>query len=193
MAEGRRGPGGLEEACRYALGLLARRPRTRRELETKLASRGYPETVVADVLARCIEAGYIDDRRFAEAWVEECCRSRPRGSRRLRVELRRRGVAPELVEAALRALIPEEREVELATFVVERRLQGRMAGAHEGTAADDLPRRLWGLLRRRGFGPGASKEALRRVLGPREDLAGVDEWDGQVDNQSDERLEFSKG
>ncbi|MCL6581660.1 MAG: recombination regulator RecX, partial [Firmicutes bacterium] len=172
MAEGPDGPEALEEARRYALGLLARRPRTRHELETKLASRGYPESVVADVLAQCIEAGYVDDRRFAEAWVEECCRSRPRGSRRLRVELRRRGVSPELVEEALRALVPEEREAELAALVVERHLRGRAGAVAGGTEADALTRRLWGLLRRRGFGVDACKEALRRVLGPREDLAG---------------------
>ena len=52
---------------------------------------------MADLEAR----GYVDDRAFAAAWAESRARGRSFGRQRLQEELRARGVARPLVEAAI--------------------------------------------------------------------------------------------
>jgi len=158
-------------AERYALDLLARRPRTVHELTRRLEARGYPERVVADISRRCVEAGYLDDQRFAQSWIEESMRSRPSGRRRVGAELRRKGVADEVVREALARLLPDEREAELA-----RELGWRKAGG--ARSPDEAEKgKLWRFLRRRGFGTEACREAIRAVYGPIEGLddAGPDD------------------
>ena len=81
-----------------ALRHLARRDHSRAELMRKLAPHGSEEEVEA-VLARMAELGLLSDRRFAEAWVRG--KAARFGAARLRIELARRGVERELVDAAL--------------------------------------------------------------------------------------------
>ena len=53
-----------------ALRLLAVRPRSRRELETRLRSAGFDPERVAEELARLEEVGLLDDERFAQEFAE---------------------------------------------------------------------------------------------------------------------------
>jgi len=153
-------------AERYALDLLARRPRTVRELTRRLESRGYAARVVADISRGCIEAGYLDDRRFAQSWIEESMRSRPSGRLRVRAELRRKGVAGEVVAEALSRLLPDDREAELARDLAWRKVGGPRPPDEAAQG------KLWGFLRRRGFTAEACRQAVRAVFGP---VEGVDE------------------
>jgi regulatory protein len=52
-------------------------------------------------VSRLIELGYLDDERYATAWIASRDRSRPRGSAALRRELGRKGIARELIETVL--------------------------------------------------------------------------------------------
>ncbi len=151
----------LAKVERYALDLLAVRPRTVRELAARLRSKGYEHGLVEDTVARCLGAGYLNDREFAEYWVEERCRSNPCGPARLRQELGRKGVPAEVVAAVLAERLVPAREVELAVRVARKK-----AGA--GPQAKE---RLWSFLRRRGFGGEACREAVKAVWGPLEELA----------------------
>ena len=144
----------------YALDLLALRPRTVRELSVRLRSKGYAEEIIADLVSRAERAGYLDDRQFAAAWVEERCRSYPCGPARLRAELRQKGVDDQIVSAVLAENLPPEREVALAAQVASKRAPSEAAAK----------KKLWDLLRRRGFGERACEEALRAVCGPVDEL-----------------------
>jgi regulatory protein len=151
----------------YALDLLARRPRTVREMAQKLEARGHSETVVADLLARMERVGYLDDRRFTRYWVEERARARPCGPARLRRELFLRGVPAEVVSSVLAEEMTAEVE---ETLAVRAAMKKAGSGRLEPGAAT---RRLWGFLRRRGFGIGACRAALAAVSGS---PCGDDEW-----------------
>ena len=50
---------------------------------------------------RMTELGFLDDEAFARNWVESRDRGRPRGERALKIELRRKGVGQDVVEATL--------------------------------------------------------------------------------------------
>jgi regulatory protein len=157
---GREDPARRAEA--YALDLLALRPRTVRELSARLRSKGYAEETIADLVSRAERAGYLDDRKFAAAWVEERCRSFPCGPARLRAELGQKGVDDRIVSTVLAEHLPPEREAALAVRVASKRAPSEAAAK----------KKLWDLLRRRGFGGRACEEALRVVYGPLDELEG---------------------
>jgi regulatory protein len=143
-----------------ALDLLSRRGWSRRDLARRLRRRGaaadVAEAVVADLEAR----GYVDDRAFAAAWAESRARGRAVGSRRLRHELRARGIDRPLVADAVRAAFAETDEEARALAAAARRLPALRGGAPEAIA-----RRLAGYLARRGYPADVVARVVWRTCG----------------------------
>jgi len=143
-----------------ALGLLAVRWRSRRELERRLGAAGFESEEIATALADLSRAGLVDDERFAR----ELTRSRAGrldGNRSVRSALAKAGVAPEVAEASLAEAGDEtERAYELA-----RRRAARLGHLEP----EVVKRRLYGLLVRRGYSPGLAAAACQEALGLAED------------------------
>lgn len=97
-----------------ALQLLARREHTRLELKRKLAPHaadpGELDTLFEELTAR----GWLAETRVAEQVIHS--RRRRFGSRRIRQELLAKGVAEEVVAAALPQLKESELEAALAVW-----------------------------------------------------------------------------
>lgn len=154
-------PFSLEAAKEDAYRLLARRPRTQREMERYLRSRAYQEGTIQEVLDLLGRMNYLDDEAFAKGWCRYRLEARPMGERGLRRELREKGVAAKVVDATLRDLFSEVDERRLARGLAKQR-------AERGPGASPLMarRRIRDFLLRRGFSFEATEEALRHVLGP---------------------------
>jgi regulatory protein len=91
-----------------AVALLAGRSHFRRELEAKLAQRGYAEDEVTEAMDRLAARGFLDDRRTAEQFVAERLARGPRGRARLVAELSRRGLDGDQARSVLDAALPED-------------------------------------------------------------------------------------
>jgi regulatory protein len=85
-----------------ALRLLARREHTRVEICRKLAPRVDDPARLEAVLDDLARRGWLSDERFVEAFVH--ARRGRDGPARIRRALLERGVAPEVIAAALRDL-----------------------------------------------------------------------------------------
>jgi regulatory protein len=105
---------------------------------------------VAAELARLVDAGLLDDRAFAEAWVRLRLARHPEGAGPLLAGLERGGVSRELAEQAVREALTAEVERAAAAGLAER-LHRR---------SDMTPERLRGTLVRRGFRGGLIRELL---------------------------------
>jgi regulatory protein len=90
-----------------ALRMLARREHSRAELAQKLAADGTREDIHA-VLDQLERSGLLSDARFAEAYVSS--RASRIGNARLRYDLRARGIADEVIAAAMPAEADSEAE-----------------------------------------------------------------------------------
>ena len=146
-----------QNALEAAVRALETRPRAVREIRDKLAARGAEADIIDDIVATLTKLGYLDDERFARAWVESRTRSRPGGPRKRRSELIAKGVDRDLIDAAV-APIGEENEVEMARQVaakIVRRLSDEPNERRRQVA------RVTGALQRRGFGWPAVKETIR--------------------------------
>lgn len=159
----------LWKAREAALNLLSYRARTRSELEQRLRRKEFPEDVVEACVSELVEKGLVDDEAFAESFIRDRVRSRPRGARRLVQELRAKGVDVETARAMVERTLEAEAvsEVELAREVAEgwaRRAYGAKSGASTPDARD-ARRRLYGHLARRGFGGEVIRTVMDEVLG----------------------------
>jgi regulatory protein len=105
------------------LRLLARRWHTTKRLAEKLAQRGIGQEEIQEVIRRMTDLGYLDDQRYAETWLEEKLAAKKWGPRRLRAELIKQGIAPELAEKLLAEAFPpgEERQLELALALARKK------------------------------------------------------------------------
>lgn len=140
-----------------ALGLLAVRPRSRREIETRLLQAGFGQDEVDEVLASLERAGLIDDTQFALDLAEHAFNNKGSGVRAVASALRAKGVDISTVEAVTAGFA--EHEEERARELAERRAT-RMRGLDRATAH----RRLTDFLIRRGHSPSTARDAAARAL-----------------------------
>jgi len=136
---------------RRLLRLLAQRPRSRAELERRLAAWDLPERMAQGLLDRLMRAGLLDDDRMARE-VSGSLRRRGHGSRRAADDLERLGVGEAAAAAAVRDHADDDGEI-AAALLTER----------FGPQPYDPPtmRRAAGLLGRRGF----DTETIAQLLG----------------------------
>lgn len=142
-----------------AVRFLAPRPRSRVEVRRRLLrprpNRATPTPDAVDrILDRLQQLELLDDRQFADFWVENRERFSPRSARALGQELRQRGVSRELVDEVASADRDEER-----ALAAGRQRMRSLAGLDYET----FRARLGGFLMRRGFGYGAAAATVRAL------------------------------
>ncbi|HEX5521549.1 MAG TPA: RecX family transcriptional regulator [Longimicrobiaceae bacterium] len=148
------------KAREAALNLLSYRPRTAAELRRRLREKKYEDDVVELTVEELVTRGLVDDADFAELFVRDRVRFRPRGQRRLVQELRTKGVDVETAQAAVEEVMEREgtSELELA----------REAASKWSPRAGEEPlrarRRLFGFLARRGFSGETARQIMEEVL-----------------------------
>jgi regulatory protein len=158
-----------QEARTIVWRLLQRRLRSRAEVERALRRRNIPPDAVVAVIADLRRNGWIDDARFARSWVQDRLALRPCGPRRLRAELRVRGVSADVAEEAITTLVPRAVEDDVAMSQARARLV-RLRGLPPEVAR----RRLAAWLQRRGFGGEIIARVLRTVTQSPPDEPDVD-------------------
>ena len=143
-----------EDAYARALRLLSLRARSETEIRRRLHQHAAGPAGVDVVAARLRQAGLIDDQAFAGGWVENRGAFRPRSRRALQAELRRKGVAEEVVRQAVAKVDEAEAAYQAAT---------RQARRLAGLPLADFRRRLTAFLARRGFDYETIEVVVERV------------------------------
>ncbi len=142
-------------------------------MRARLTTLGYPAALVGITIERLVELGYLDDARYAAAWVASRDRSRPRGVMALRRELTRKGIAGAVIEAALETRAGLQGEVGTdappvsADLAAAARLLERRRAALDREAEPRKRRqKAYALLARNGFDPVVCAAATRAFTGP---------------------------
>lgn len=152
-----------DKALQYALRFLGYRGRSVQEMRRKLASRGVSEAATAQVLQRLLQLELLNDRDFAQSWIES---RRGYGAVRLRKELQQKGISRELVEAIMTTGISADEEYQAAWLVAVRSLRGATE-----SPGPELLIKIRRLLLRRGF----RYETINRVCARLNDSSSVEE------------------
>ena len=142
-------------AMEKAVALLAMRSRTQQEIADALRKNAYPERTIARVMARLDEAGYINDTDFAEQWAASRT-TKGMGARRIRMELRQKGVDSEAIDEALSAIDHDDM------------LSGALKAARKAASGKNLAdpkdrQKIFAALARRGYGYAEARQALEAL------------------------------
>ena len=121
-----------------AFRFLSYRPRSEAEVRQRLQRHGYDDACTEKVIAGLREQGLLDDTAFARFWIENRGAFRPRSRRMTGLELRRKGLDPDIVEQALhdiddresayRAALSRIRHLFPSDYPVYRRKLGQYLG-----------------------------------------------------------------
>ncbi len=136
-----------------AVTMLARRPRSEREVRRRLTQRHVAPALADETIARLRDAHFLDDAAFARSWTESRERASPRGRRMIVAELRTLGVDAETARAASAGIDEEDAAYRLASA------RARSLATHD---AAKFRARLGGMLQRRGFGWSVTRAAVDR-------------------------------
>jgi len=98
---------------------LSYRPRSEKEIRDYLRKKEVEEKIVEKVVSKVKKLGYVDDLEFVRWWVEQRSTFRPRGKHVLTIELRQKGVAPEIIDQVLGESIEE---VPLAQKAIQKKI-----------------------------------------------------------------------
>jgi len=160
----------------YAVGALARKMRTVRDLKRLMRTRveeGEPgERMMDRVVNRLKDLNYLSDTRFAADYTRLRKENEKFGRRRVQQDLAQKGVHKELIASTLAKAYDDVDEVALAREYIARKRMKRP----EGEDAKKQAARIMGRLMRAGFSAGAIFKVLR-------------EWDIEVDEVEEPEIE----
>lgn len=157
----RTGPSSPDQWLHLAVRYLARWDRTAAQVEQFLRDKGASPSQAKQTIGRLSDLRYLNDRAYAQRWVESRLARKPMGRERLKVELQAKGVAESLADRAIREVLQGINEETLARRALKVR-QGR---------GDRLaPVRVARLLRQWGF----EEETIERIIGARGERMGID-------------------
>jgi regulatory protein len=132
-----------------ALRYVAMRSRSTWELKTYLQRKEAPDALIASVVERLTNLGLLNDAAFAVSFVRDRQLLRPTSRRKLILELKKRHLAEEYIQAAL-----QEGEVDEANSLEQVIAKKRRQTKYQ----DD--QKLMQYLARQGFSYGDIKTAL---------------------------------
>lgn len=132
-----------EAAYQRAIKLITYRDRSIAEIRQSLHQKQIPEEIIENVINRLGENGLLDDKRFANLWIENRNEFRPRSHRMLALELRKKGISEDIISQVLENTTADE---ELAHKAAQKQIR-----RYKTLEWQDFRRKLGSFLARRGF------------------------------------------
>ena len=148
----------VERAKNVAFRLLAARPRSRNELVQRLRGKHFQKTTIEGAVEALVRLGMLDDRAFAQGWVEHRLNARPTGRKALERELRDKGVASDVAVQVLDEMFAGRDPGEEALSLLRTRER-----QYRGLDRQKAMSRMYGLLGRRGFDAEAARAAAQKM------------------------------
>ncbi|MBI2420743.1 MAG: RecX family transcriptional regulator, partial [Candidatus Levybacteria bacterium] len=97
-------PADEELFARYfnsSLRFLSFRPRSEKEITDYLLKKKLSPEIIEKIKIKLSEYNLIDDKDFAQWWIEQRLRNKQRALRVIKMELRNKGITREVIENAL--------------------------------------------------------------------------------------------
>lgn len=121
------------------------RPRSEKELTEYLKTKGFSNNTIIKSIQYFTKIGMLDDRLFAQGWINSQLK-KPFGIRRIRYELKEKGVADEILDEQFEKATRHYDEIEILTALAQKQI-----AHYKNLDARTTQRRLFAYLTRRGF------------------------------------------
>jgi len=137
----------LQKAKNYAFLLLKFRLRSEREIRQRLEKKKFNPEIIEEALVFLKEKKFIDDNYFAKAWIESRIK-KPLGIRRLKTELRIKGIDKAIIDTKINETKKSYFEEDVVREIAADRLNKL-----KDIDPQKAKRRVYAYLLRRGFSP----------------------------------------
>ena len=139
---------------------LARRPHSTREVRDYLLKKKAPEDVIEKIIASMQRDKFLNDLDFAHWWREQRTRFRTKSDRVIRMELKQKGIATDII-----ALVFEEKTEETKNDLEKARLHiEKYSRRFDGLEGNEKYRKIQMFLGSRGFDYETIKQAIDDIL-----------------------------
>lgn len=151
----------------YAVRILAGRASSSGELRLKLRRRAQNKSDVETAIVRLKDLGYLNDRKFAEAFTSTRVENGGFGQARVLQDLRIRQVAPKLAEETVLHAFAGKDEKEMVMAFIDRRMPSLAIGGQPTAGGLEKDQRKlaagYRKLRRAGFSSSVILTVLKRL------------------------------
>lgn len=147
-------PKSAAQALQSLMRLCARAEKSSGDALRLMRGWGVPEGAREGVLAKLVEQRYIDDRRYAEAYVREKSNLSGWGAHKISFQLRQKGIDKDIISSTL-ATLDNDAQFEQLTAKLERKMRTTKAANNY---------ELRGKLLRYGLGLGFDYEMTRSAI-----------------------------
>ena len=144
----------LNRCLNIAYRFLSYRPRSEAEMTDRLHRRGFEDSQIEIVINKLKEQKFLDDTAFAQFWKENRETFRPRSQRLTRLELRKKGVADEIIKE----VTDDSNDMDSAYHAALSKAQRLPKQDYEV-----FRRRLGDYLKRRGFGYTVINQTVKKM------------------------------
>lgn len=141
----------LDKANDSVLNLISRRPRSVYEIQTYLKRKGYEILHISTIVEKCQKNGMLDDAKFTKSWVRSRRLLKNISQKKLRLELRQKGIAQDIIQQVLESDETTDQNV-LKEIIAKKRRVARYQ--------DD--QKLMQYLAGQGFNYGDIKQAVKQ-------------------------------
>ena len=111
------------KAFNAAASFLKTRERSKKEIRDKLKTKEFTLTQIEKVLEKLERLNIVNDKRFAEMFVRDRMKLKPKGKKVLEIELKQKGIENTIIEEVLGELIDSDSEKELLERVLEKAIK----------------------------------------------------------------------
>lgn len=150
----------LQKAKEYTFLLLKFRPRSEKEIYERLKKKKFSEEIIKETISFLKDKRFIDDNYFAKVWIESRLK-RPLGLRRVREELRIKGIAKEIIDSQFQEIKEKYCEEDIVREIARQRLS-KLKNIDPAKAKN----RIYGYLLRRGFSADIVIDAINQLCTP---------------------------
>lgn len=110
-----------EKALKYAYRILQMRMKTYFEIKQKLKQRKTEPEIIQYVIKNLEEQEFLNDEKFAEAWIKDRLYFHPCGRLLINKKLREKGIDEKIIKKTLNKFLPPEKEKRIATEILEQK------------------------------------------------------------------------
>ncbi|GAA4378235.1 regulatory protein RecX [Hymenobacter koreensis] len=147
------------EALQKIASFCAYQERSHKEVEDKLRSYGLDEEEAGEITIRLVREKLLDDERFARSFVRGKYRLKKWGRRRIRQELKMRGVSEFCIKAGMSEIDGDEYYRNLVELLEKKNALEKESNPHKRR------QKLTLYVTAKGYEGEFIQDALREVLG----------------------------
>lgn len=138
-----------------ALHYISYKMRTEQEVRKKLLEKEYADEVIERVIEFLKKYNYVNDLNYAQSYVKQSARLKPKGKIALKMELRMRGIKDMIISEVLEEI--QLNELDAAMQLIEKK------GGTEALSDEKKKRKIVSFLQRRGYSYDIIKEAMNNM------------------------------